>query len=83
MGYKLNVHGNSLFGRFIFSRARINVKGFVHHTPTDDDITNIMTEFTLDILLNGYRYLVKDLLAKLSSDKEMVRLHLIGKLIIY
>lgn len=50
------------------------MKGFVHHTPTDDDVVNVMTEFTVDFLLKGYRFLVNDLLAKLSSDKELVRL---------
>lgn len=52
---------------------RINMKGFVHHTPTDDDIANIMTEFTVDFLLKGYRFLVNDLYAKLSTNKEMVK----------
>lgn len=51
---------------------RINMKGFVHHTPTDDDIANIMTEFTVDFLLKGYRFLVNDLYAKLSTNKDMV-----------
>lgn len=49
------------------------MKGFVHHTPTDNDIANIMTEFTVDFLLKGYRFLVNDMYARLSSDKELVR----------
>lgn len=48
------------------------MKGLVHHTPTDEDISNILKEFTVDFLLKGYGYLVQDLYSKLICDLEMV-----------
>lgn len=44
------------------------MKGLLHHTPTDDDITNILKEFTVDFLLKGYGNLVQELHAQLLSD---------------
>jgi timeless len=46
----------------------INVKGIITHTPTDDDITNILKEFTVDFLLKGFDNLVHDLHEKLVKD---------------
>lgn len=46
----------------------INMKGMVNHTPTDDDITNILKEFTVDFLLKGYGLLVEDLHEQLMTD---------------
>lgn len=46
----------------------INVKGIITHTPTDDDITNILKEFAVDFLLKGFDNLVLDLHAKLTHD---------------
>ena len=37
------------------------MKGLLHHTPTDEDITNVLKEFTVDFLLKGYGTLVRDL----------------------
>lgn len=37
------------------------MKGLINHTPTDDDITNILKEFTVDFLLKSYGLLVEDL----------------------
>lgn len=50
----------------------INMKGLVHHTPTDEDISNLLKEFTVDFLLKGYSYLMQDLHAKLLSDSDLV-----------
>lgn len=48
------------------------MKGLVHHTPTDEDISNILKEFTVDFLLKGYSYLMQELHAKLLSDMDLV-----------
>lgn len=48
------------------------MKGLVHHTPTDEDISNILKEFTVDFLLKGYRYLMQELHAKLLADLDLV-----------
>ncbi|XP_055295111.1 protein timeless isoform X3 [Sitodiplosis mosellana] len=49
----------------------INMKGLVHHTPTDEDISNILKEFTVDFLLKGYGHLMQELHAKLLSDSDL------------
>lgn len=54
------------------SIRRINMKGLVHHTPSDEDISNILKEFTVDFLLKGYGHLMQELHAKLLSDSDMV-----------
>ncbi|XP_026844947.1 protein timeless isoform X1 [Drosophila persimilis] len=46
----------------------INMKGLVQHIPTDDDIANLLKEFTVDFLLKGYNYLVEDLHAQLLTN---------------
>lgn len=35
--------------------------GLYHKAPTDEDITNVLKEFTVDFLLKGYNSLVKTL----------------------
>lgn len=40
----------------------------MHHLPTDDDISNILKEFTVDFLLKGYGTLVKDLHNQLLTN---------------
>ena len=49
----------------------INMKGIIHHTPTDEDISNILKEFTVDFLLKGYGSLVQDLHEKLLTDLHL------------
>lgn len=49
------------------------MKGLVHHTPTDEDISNILKEFTVDFLLKGYGQLMQELYSKLLSDLDLVR----------
>ncbi|VEN57921.1 unnamed protein product [Callosobruchus maculatus] len=39
----------------------IIMKGLLHHLPTDEDISNILKEFTVDFLLKGYGNLVDSL----------------------
>ncbi|KAJ3653394.1 hypothetical protein Zmor_012648 [Zophobas morio] len=46
----------------------INMKGLLHHLPTDEDIANILKEFTVDFLLKGYGILVQDLHCQLLSN---------------
>ncbi|KAJ8942282.1 hypothetical protein NQ318_005600 [Aromia moschata] len=46
----------------------INMKGLMHHLPTDEDIANILKEFTVDFLLKGYGTLVNDLHAQLLTN---------------
>lgn len=54
------------------SSFSINMKGLVHHTPTDEDISNILKEFTVDFLLKGYGHLMHELYSKLLSDSDLV-----------
>ncbi|XP_057652499.1 protein timeless isoform X2 [Diorhabda carinulata] len=46
----------------------INMKGLIHHLPTDEDIANILKEFTVDFLLKGYGTLVNNLYTELLSN---------------
>lgn len=57
---------------FYFFRFSINMKGLVHHTPTDEDISNLLKEFTVDFLLKGYGHLMQELYAKLLSHSDLV-----------
>nr|WAM46967.1 protein timeless [Chrysoperla nipponensis] len=47
----------------------INMKGLMQHIPTDEDISNILKEFTVDFLLKGYSLLVEDLYKQLLTDQ--------------
>ncbi|XP_053697294.1 protein timeless isoform X5 [Sabethes cyaneus] len=49
----------------------INMKGLMHRAPTDDDISNLLKEFTVDFLVKGYSYLVQDLHVQLLSDLQV------------
>ncbi|KAL7742106.1 hypothetical protein ACLKA6_018351 [Drosophila palustris] len=49
----------------------INMKGLVLHAPTDEDITNLLKEFTVDFLLKGYNYLVDELHMQLISNAKV------------
>lgn len=44
------------------------MKGLIHHLPTDEDIANIIKEFTVDFLLKGYGILVHDLYTQLLTN---------------
>jgi len=47
---------------------RMRVKAMVNHIPTDKDISELLKEFTVDFLHNGYSSLVEELLEKLSKN---------------
>lgn len=49
----------------------INMKGLIHHTPSDDDISQILKEFTVDFLLKGYGFLVQQLHTQLLTDLHL------------
>ncbi len=49
---------------------RLKVKALVHHIPTDEDIADLLKEFTVDFLLKGYPSLVTDLRVQLMSDEN-------------
>lgn len=43
----------------------------MHHTPTDEDITNVLKEFTVDFLLKAYGTLVHDLHSQLLTNVQL------------
>ncbi|XP_013200570.1 protein timeless [Amyelois transitella] len=49
----------------------INIQGLSHKTPTDDDISNIMKEFTVVFLLKGYNSLVQTLHDQILTNKQV------------
>ncbi|XP_059481526.1 protein timeless isoform X2 [Neocloeon triangulifer] len=54
------------------SRTNIlNVKALMQHTPTDEDISHLLKEFTVDFLLKGYGPLVQELHLQLLSELGM------------
>lgn len=55
----------------MFVRFSINVHGLTRKTPTDDDISNILKEFTVDFLLKGYNSLVQTLHSQILSNPEL------------
>jgi len=42
----------------------------MQHTPTDEDISHLLKEFTVDFLLKGYGPLVQELHLQLLSELE-------------
>lgn len=42
----------------------------LHHSPSDDDISNILKEFTVDFLLKGYGCLVQELYTQRLTDQS-------------
>ena len=51
---------------------RMRVKAMVNHSPSDDDISELLKEFTVDFLHNGYSSLVQQLLLKLSRNESNI-----------
>ena len=51
---------------------RMRVKAMVNHSPTDDDISDLLKEFTVDFLHNGYSSLVQQLLLKLARNETNI-----------
>lgn len=57
---------------------RMRLKSMINHVPSDKDISELLKEFTVDFLHNGYSQLVKGLLDKLSkkgSELSMDKSH--------
>ncbi|XP_039278663.1 protein timeless [Nilaparvata lugens] len=46
----------------------MNMKALLHHTPSDEDITHLLKEFTVDFLLKGYSCLVHELQLQLLTS---------------
>ncbi|XP_048487863.1 protein timeless isoform X2 [Plutella xylostella] len=58
----------------IVKRSRttiINVQGLARKIPTDDDISNILKEFTVDFLLKGYNSLVRTLYTQIITNLDL------------
>ena len=49
----------------------IQVKALVHHVPTEEDISDLLKEFTVDFLLKGYSTLVEALRKQLLEDAHL------------
>ncbi|GBP40332.1 Protein timeless [Eumeta japonica] len=49
----------------------INIHGLLHKTPTNDDISNILKEFTVDFLLKGYNSLVQTIYEQIITNLEL------------
>ncbi|CAB3249938.1 unnamed protein product [Arctia plantaginis] len=49
----------------------INVQGLSYKTPTDEDISNVLKEFTVDFLLKGYNSLVKTLHNQILTNLQL------------
>lgn len=47
------------------------MKGMADYNPNEEDISNVLKEFTVDFLLKGYRFLVKELHVQLLNNIEM------------
>lgn len=47
------------------------MKGLLHHQPTDEDVTHILKEFTVDFLLKGYGSLVQNLYSQFLSNMHV------------
>uniref|UniRef100_A0A1B6GIL8 Timeless N-terminal domain-containing protein n=1 Tax=Cuerna arida TaxID=1464854 RepID=A0A1B6GIL8_9HEMI len=49
----------------------MSIKMFLHHIPSEEDISHVLKEFTVDFLLKGYGLLVSDLKLVVLSTQEM------------
>ncbi|CAH0726687.1 unnamed protein product, partial [Brenthis ino] len=49
----------------------INVQGLSHNSPTNDDISIVLKEFTVDFLLKGYNALVRNLHTQILTNIEL------------
>lgn len=47
------------------------MQGLYHKKPTDDDISNVLKEFTVDFLLKGYNSLVQTLNNEILTNSEL------------
>ncbi|XP_063380281.1 protein timeless-like [Cydia fagiglandana] len=46
----------------------INIQGLTHKAPTDDDLSYVLKEFTVDFLLKGYNSLVQTLHSQILTN---------------
>lgn len=46
----------------------INMKTVLHHIPTDEDVADVLKEFTVDLLLKAFSILVQDLYTYLVTN---------------
>lgn len=46
--------------------------GLTQHTPTDEDISNLLKEFTIDFMIKGFGNLVGELHAQLITATDLV-----------
>ncbi|KAK6622959.1 hypothetical protein RUM43_008811 [Polyplax serrata] len=52
----------------------VNIKAMAHHSPTNEDITQILKEFTVDFLLKAYGPLVQVLYTQLLLPTNIIRI---------
>src|SRR3982751_5014657 len=55
----------------ILKYFRKHMKALVHHNPTEEDISYILREFTVDFLLKGYSSLVSLLQQQLCGNSSL------------
>lgn len=48
----------------------MSIKTFLNHTPCEEDISQLLKEFTVDFLLKGYRHLVYQVKAAVLSSAD-------------
>ncbi|XP_071454138.1 protein timeless isoform X2 [Hetaerina americana] len=68
---KMQKYGPELSRKRLVKRSRMhsaNIKAMVHYNPTDDDISNLLKEFTLDFMSQGYGLLMSGIHFKLLSS---------------
>lgn len=53
----------------------VNIKALLHHTPTEDDITHILKEFTVDFLLKAFGTVITELRQQLMMNQSLDRTH--------
>lgn len=49
----------------------MNVQGLFHKPPTDDEISHVLKEFTVQFLLNGYNSLVQTLHSQILTNLQL------------
>lgn len=72
-----NVNRNKLLKRKDING--IKAKALLHHRPTPEDISNLLKEFTIDFILNGYSNLVEGLRLQvmLPNQVDLDKSHLL------
>ncbi|KAL1124145.1 hypothetical protein AAG570_001915, partial [Ranatra chinensis] len=64
---------NELRRKKLVKRSRtnsMNMKALLHHIPSDEDISHLLKEFTVDFLLKGYGCLVEELRHQLLYNSK-------------